>query len=157
MLYRYRGTDPNHRDNLGLRELIRRGLPLVYLHGIVPGKYLAIWPVFVIDDDRNGLTFKVVVDDQLAIEKYVDKGSEPKFADTADMGKRIYLTTVVRQRLHQRGFRERVLYAYHSQCALCRLKHQELLDAAHIIPDKEAMGEPKITNGIALCLSLIHI
>ena len=54
-------------------------------------------------------------------------------------------------RLHQRGFRERVLDAYQSQCALCRLKHRELLDAAHIIPDYEKDGLPVVTNGLALC------
>lgn len=31
------------------------------------------------------------------------------------------------------------------------LQHQELLDAAHIIPDKDEMGEPTVNNGIALC------
>jgi putative restriction endonuclease len=54
-------------------------------------------------------------------------------------------------RIHQKCFRERVLDAYHSQCSLCRIKHRELLDAAHIIPDEHPEGEPKITNGIALC------
>ena len=29
-LYAYRGSDPNHRDNAGLRELMRRRIPLVY-------------------------------------------------------------------------------------------------------------------------------
>ena len=37
------------------------------------------------------------------------------------------------------------------QCALCRLKHPELLDAAHIIPDSHPEGEPVITNGVSLC------
>jgi len=41
--------------------------------------------------------------------------------------------------------------AYHEQCALCRLKHRELLDAAHIIPDSDPYGEPVITNGLSLC------
>ena len=27
--YSYRGTDPNHRDNVGLREAMRTGTPLV--------------------------------------------------------------------------------------------------------------------------------
>src|SRR5947207_1157860 len=40
LLYRYRGTDPLHRDNVGLREVMRRQLPLVYFHGIVRGQYL---------------------------------------------------------------------------------------------------------------------
>jgi putative restriction endonuclease len=44
-----------------------------------------------------------------------------------------------------------VLQAYKEQCALCRLRHQELLDAAHIIPDSEPEGEPVVSNGLALC------
>jgi putative restriction endonuclease len=57
----------------------------------------------------------------------------------------------VKLRLHQRTFRERVLEAYREQCALCRLHHRELLDAAHIIPDSDPMGEPHVTNGLSLC------
>lgn len=33
--YRYRGNDPTHRDNAGLRELIRRREPLIYFHALV--------------------------------------------------------------------------------------------------------------------------
>jgi putative restriction endonuclease len=29
--YRYRGTDPNHRDNIGLRKLFELKRPLIYL------------------------------------------------------------------------------------------------------------------------------
>ena len=31
------------------------------------------------------------------------------------------------------------------------MKHAELLDAAHIIPDSEPEGDPVVPNGIALC------
>ncbi|MBN2352090.1 MAG: HNH endonuclease, partial [Spirochaetales bacterium] len=41
--------------------------------------------------------------------------------------------------------------AYSRSCTVCRLKHPELLDAAHIIPDAEESGEPVIPNGLALC------
>jgi putative restriction endonuclease len=34
---------------------------------------------------------------------------------------------------------------------MCRLKHLSLLDAAHIIPDREERGVPAISNGMALC------
>lgn len=61
------------------------------------------------------------------------------------------MTAVVRQRLHQRTFRERVLAAYRSQCSFCRFKHEELLDAAHIIPDSDLEGEPLVENGLSLC------
>jgi putative restriction endonuclease len=52
--------------------------------------------------------------------------------------------------VHQAAFRERILEAYKEQCTLCRLRHRELLDAAHIIPDVEVGGEPVVTNGLAL-------
>lgn len=35
--YRYRGTDPRHRDNVGLRLAMARQTPLIYLYGVVPG------------------------------------------------------------------------------------------------------------------------
>jgi putative restriction endonuclease len=34
---------------------------------------------------------------------------------------------------------------------MCHLRHRELLDAAHILPDSTPEGDPLITNGIALC------
>ena len=67
------------------------------------------------------------------------------------VARREYVTTLARRRLHQRAFRERVIEAYRRQCALCRLRHDELLDAAHIVPDSEPEGEPIISNGLSLC------
>ena len=72
-------------------------------------------------------------------------------SDPPAEGRRAYLTAEVRHRLHQRGFREKVLHAYREQCAFCRLRHLELLDAAHIIPDTEPEGESTVNNGISLC------
>jgi hypothetical protein len=66
--YRYRGTDPNHRDNVGLRTAMQRQTPLIY-----------------------------------------------------------------------------------QCCAICRLRHDELLEAAHILPDIHPFGEPVVPNGLALC------
>jgi putative restriction endonuclease len=148
LLYRYRGTDPQHPENVGLREAMHRKIPLVYFHRVVEGKYLAIWPVFIVCDDPSSLTFTVEVDDA-NITKYEVSGEAVILP--ADEARRSYITATVRQRVHQRSFRERVLQAYREQCALCRLRHDELLDAAHIIPDTEPEGEPVITNGIALC------
>ena len=80
----------------------------------------------------------------------VEEVKTPVIHETA-IARRAYITSTVRVRLHQHSFRERVIEAYQSQCSLCRLRHIELLDAAHIIPDSEPEGEPLITNGIALC------
>lgn len=147
--YRYRGTDPGHPDNRGLRFAMDRRLPLIYFHGIAPGKYVATWPVFVVGDDPAGLAFSVAVDDA----RYL--GGAPRAGaaahEDADTARRRYVTAAVRVRLHQRSFRERVLEAYRRQCAFCRLRHEELLDAAHIVPDAEPAGEPHVRNGLALC------
>lgn len=152
LLYRYRGTDPQHRDNAGLRMALFNKAPLVYFHGIVPGRYLAVWPVFIVGDEPERLTFKVAVDDLFSIgDRWQRDLEEYKIADTGSEGRRLYLTSAVRQRLHQRGFRERVIRAYREQCAFCRLRHSELLDAAHIIPDGEPDGLPVVKNGISLC------
>ena len=151
LLYRYRGTDPHHRDNAGLRRAMFKGTPLIYLHGIVPGKYLAIWPVFIVGDYPDELTFKVSVDDLSYIKSSELHAGTQTISEDASEARRAYITSTVRQRLHQRGFRERVLHAYRQQCACCRLRHQELLDAAHIIPDIDPAGIPEVRNGIALC------
>ena len=150
LLYRYRGTDPHHRDNAGLRKAMFKRTPLIYFYGIVPGKYMAIWPVYIAGDFPKELTFKVAVDDLSYIKSDERYGSDQIISEAAE-SRRAYITTIVRQRLHQRSFRERVLQAYEQQCACCRLRHQELLDAAHIIPDIDPAGVPEVRNGIALC------
>jgi putative restriction endonuclease len=150
LIYRYRGTDPNHRDNVGLRRVFELKRPLVYLHGIEPGKYLATYPVYIIGDDPSGLTFKVAVDDVLPSVEYSESSVYRQVAEISD-ARHAYLTATVKVRLFQRAFREKVLDAYRSQCAFCRLKHRELLDAAHIIPDNLPESRPTIDNGISLC------
>ena len=149
--YRYRGTDPMHPDNVGLRRAMERKVPLVYLHGVVKGFYVAEWPVFVVGDDRRALTFTV------AVGKDVPLSGSLSWADLAfeDEGERRYATRVAIVRLHQKSFRRRVLQAYRDRCAVCRLRHTELLEAAHILPDGHPQGRPEIPNGLALC-SLHH-
>ena len=71
--------------------------------------------------------------------------------DVGADGRRRYITTLVQRRLHQQAFRERVLLAYRVACSICRLRHRELLDAAHILPDRHPRGEPLVSNGLALC------
>lgn len=148
LLYRYRGTNPDHPDNVGLRNAMAGRIPLVYFHRIVEGKYLAVWPVFIVGDEPSKLTFKVEFDD-VQHSAYAP-GALPVLDPVTEI-RRSYVTTTIRQRIHQRAFRERVLRAYQEQCALCRLRHEELLDAAHIIPDGEPDGEPVIPNGLSLC------
>jgi putative restriction endonuclease len=41
--------------------------------------------------------------------------------------------------------------AYRERCGICSLRHVELLEASHILPDGHPEGKPVISNGIALC------
>ncbi len=145
--YKYRGVNPNHRDNAGLRDLMNNGTPLIFFHNISRGKYVATWPVYIIQDNPNDLSFNVMVDDMA----YVNQHIQCDIPTDSGYERRAYITATTMIRVHQRGFRERVLRAYRNQCALCKLKHVELLDAAHIIADKEDIGDPIIQNGLSLC------
>lgn len=150
--YRYRGKDRDHVDNRGLRSAMELRIPLAYFHCLAAGRYMAIWPVLVVHDEPANLTFTIAVDDAAHIGIHFDaNGYFSRVEEDIDSGRRLYVTSTVRVRLHQRAFRERVLEAYRRQCAFCRLKHEELLDAAHIIPDTAPEGEPVVTNGLALC------
>ena len=120
--------------------------PLVYCHGVVPGHYVVVWPVFIVGDDPAGLSFTVSVD-----ERRLASLESTSWDDRATQGRRRYITREVQQRLHQEGFRQRVLAAYQDHCAVCRLRHAELLEAAHILPDGHPQGEPVVPNGLALC------
>jgi putative restriction endonuclease len=142
--YRYRGRDPQHADNVGLRKALSRQVPLVYFHGLVPGRYIAQWPVYVMGDDPASLTFTVAMDDPQLIRTDLSVG-------VVDEARRAYVTRLARQRLHQLVFRQRVLRAYRDSCSVCRLRHVELLDAAHIVPDSDPGGDPIVPNGLALC------
>ncbi len=146
LAYRYRGIDPAHPANVGLRTAMARRIPLAYFNGLVPGRYLATWPVFIVGDRPEALTFTVAVDDEARAydSMQASTGEGPD-------ARRAYITYTARRRLHQRTFRERVLKAYQEQCALCRLRHYALLDAAHIIPDAHPDGEPTVRNGVGLC------
>jgi putative restriction endonuclease len=143
--YRYRGTNPNHSDNAYLREMMKQRIPLIYFHNIAENKYLPMWPVYVVGDNLANLTFTIMADDIAYLSKKSIKDNEA--ADS----RRLYITATTLMRVHQKSFRERVLRAYKNQCSLCRLKHTELLDAAHIIGDREDNGEPVIQNGLSLC------
>ena len=58
---------------------------------------------------------------------------------------------MMKQRLHQPAFRARVISAYETKCAICRLSHGRLLDAAHITPDSDEASSTSVTNGLSLC------
>jgi len=144
VIYKYRGTDPQHHNNRWVRNAMRARSPLIYFHGTVPGKYLAAWPVFIVADNPDQLEFHLDVDSMVTGIPLAERVAEPDLV-------RRYGVITTRRRLHQQTFRERVLRAYRELCAVCRLRHAALLDAAHIIPDADPDGEPEVSNGISLC------
>lgn len=148
LLYRYEGSDPGKWTNRALRSAMQHQLPLAYFHGVAPDRYLAFWPAYVVGDDPNRLVFTVDI----------GPGATPGALDTSarhvaedDFLARRYAQQAVRRRIHQQQFRQRVLRAYSERCAFCGLRHPELLDAAHLIPDTEPLGEPIVPNGLLLC------
>ena len=142
--YRYQGNDPNNHFNAGLRRAMELGRPLLYFRAVEKGWYTPLWPLVIVGDDPEALTFSLACEDVESLAP----GVAP---DVADAARRKYVTRVSMVRLHQATFRKQVLTAYRNQCTICHLKHTELLDAAHIIPDKDPDGEPVVTNGLSLC------
>lgn len=147
--YSYRGGpgDVEHRDNRGLREAMRDQVPLVYFSGHRPGVYHAEWPVYVVEDDRAARMFSVVTD----VGERAGAAGVGDAAVVSEPLQRAYAARVMQQRLHQSRFRQLILDAYSGSCAVCRLRHRELLDAAHILPDGDPRSEPVVSNGLALC------
>jgi putative restriction endonuclease len=133
-----------HADNIGLRQALQSNKPLIYFHGIVPSRYLSVWPVYVIGDSPSDLAFHVAFEPGVAV-------GVPELGLLVGDARRTYALRLIKQRLHQVGFRERVLAAYRHTCSVCRLRHDELLDAAHIIRDGHPRGDPIVPNGLALC------
>jgi len=141
--YKYRGTDPLHPDNVALRRAGERQLPLIYLVAVDPGIYDAITPVYVTVDRPDRHQFTLMADTGIGHSQFEDA--------LAQSVRREYATRSVLHRLHQQQFRRMVLRAYRQRCAICRLRHVELLDAAHILPDRHPRGEAAVTNGLGLC------
>lgn len=140
--YKWRGTDPEQADNRALREARARHAPLAYFYPVARSVYVPIYPVYLVDEDRQAHEF--------AVDLMEPPAGLAVTWDGADHLDRRYVRRLTLQRLHQVVFRPRVLRAYDSQCALCRLRHPPLLDAAHIIPDSKG-GEPVVPNGLAMC------
>ncbi|MBX3582853.1 MAG: HNH endonuclease [Rhizobiaceae bacterium] len=142
--YAFMGQNPDAADNRWLREAFENGVPIIYFLGIAPGRYQAIVPAFVSGWDATALKARVAfgVDQQ--------SNSPPE-----NVLERRYALRAVKQRLHQASFRAAVITAYNGRCALSGLPEPLLLDAAHIVADKdERFGQPMVPNGIPL--SKIH-
>lgn len=140
--YKMRGDDPDHYQNRALRAAMQDRLPLIWWLGVQGGGYSALYPVYLVGEERLNLQFVVDIDavpqsDIVwpAVELELDAS---------------YRQQLARVRLHQRPFRAAVLRAYRTSCAVCSFRHSDLLDAAHIQEDALG-GRPVITNGLTLC------
>jgi putative restriction endonuclease len=141
--YKWQGDNPQHPDNRALRNAMARGLDLIWFQGVASGLYWPIYPVRLIDEEPDHQQFVVSLDNEAARLRADLTKEDPDLV-------RSYAEQVAKVRLHQPLFRQRVLFAYGNQCAICRLRHIRLLDAAHVMSDASG-GEPVVTNGIAMC------
>ena len=120
-------------------------IPIIYFLGIAPGRYQAMLPAFISAWDAKALKAQL---------EFGIPDQESLTAPETPLERR-YALRAVKQRLHQASFREAVISAYNARCAFSRLQEPLLLDAAHILPDKdERLGQPVVPNGIPL--SKIH-
>ena len=143
--YAFMGDDPGAADNRWLRDAMENQIPIIYFIGIAQGRYYPSYPTYVVGWDPKTLKARIAfgVPDEL----------RPVPPET--IAERRYALRTVKQRLHQELFREAVITAYDGRCAVSGLPEQRLLDAAHIVEDRdERLGQPIVPNGIPL--SKIH-
>ena len=142
-IYKYQGSDPDEWTNAAVHLAMTLRRPIIYFYGQVPGLYEPIYPCYVVGDDPARLEFRLEADVLTAF---------PEEREPVELeARRGYETYAAKRRLHQHRFRELVVGAYRERCSVCRLHHVELLDAAHILPDRDERGRPEIPNGLALC------
>ena len=143
--YAFMGRNPDAADNRWLREAYENRVPLIYFIGIAPGRYEAELPAFLTAWDSIGLKVRVAFGEL----------DQERIALPDTVLERRYALRAVKQRLHQASFREAVISAYNGRCAISGLPEPLLLDAAHIVADRdEKLGHPVVPNGIPL--SKIH-
>ena len=58
--YAFMGSDPNAADNQCLRAAYENQVGVIYFLGIAPGRYQAIWPVYIAGWDAKALKARVV-------------------------------------------------------------------------------------------------
>lgn len=138
--YSFQGSGPGG-DNSKMYEAQRLGLPIIYLEWIAPNLYVPYFPVQVVAIHEGRLKY------DLALSELANLGP----ANEDSPVEREYRQVIVEQRMHQPKFRARVLHAYATQCTVCRFKHAELLDAAHILGDRHLRGDASVPNGMAMC------
>jgi putative restriction endonuclease len=140
--YKLRRDQRGTRENQSLRAALRDQVPLIWFYGVAPGVFNAIFPIWLTAEEPEDDQFVLALtESQRAVEP--NSPVEESF--------RRYLVAETKRRLHQPVFASQVMLAYSTRCAVCRIGHRELLDAAHIIADSDPRGLPIVRNGLALC------
>jgi len=140
--YKMRADSRSAADNNAVAAAMELGLPLIWLVGVAPAWFQAVFPVFVIGSEPHLHQFVLAYDAAQAFPLPGSPGEEVL---------RQYVLRETRQRVHQPVFRSMVMRAYQTQCAVCSLRHSQLLDAAHIIDDAHEDGVAAVRNGLSLC------
>lgn len=140
----------HQKNNRYLWEAQALNQPFIYFHGVSPSYYSALFPCFVSEIFDLGEK-----DSYCNVSVGAELGNLlPPLVDghyvIPNSFERRYAIRESRARLHQSSFRQAVLSAYQNKCAMTGLPTARLLDAAHIIPDKEENGIAAVQNGIAL-------
>ncbi|MCA1781535.1 MAG: HNH endonuclease [Dermatophilaceae bacterium] len=140
--YKYRADAGGKSENEAVRVAMREHWPLIWLVGVAPGWFQVVFPVFVLTEEKHLDQFVLAYDARQRL---------PLVESPAEEVLRRYVERETLQRVHQPVFRSMVLRAYETRCAVCALGHRQLLDAAHIVSDKEKQGVAAVRNGLALC------
>ncbi|WP_159448718.1 HNH endonuclease [Demequina sp. NBRC 110053] len=127
-------------DNRKLIEAHRLGVDIILFRKLRPNIYQAVYPARVAHVDEGVGQVLVTLDDLVSIADHTPSVVERRWAEY-----------IAKHRVHQPAFRGMVLRAYETQCTVCRFKHAELLDAAHITADANEAGDAVVTNGMAMC------
>lgn len=125
--------------NTKMRKAMELQLPLIWFVQQDSGRYVP-YRVFIIKDYPDEGYCLIAPDLSLATASRSESLIERRYAER-----------IMKQRLHQPAFRARVINAYETKCAICRLGHGRLLDAAHITPDNDEASSTSVTNGLSLC------
>ncbi len=161
--YAFQGDEPANHDNTCLREAFEDQSPLIYFYALVPGIYQVLYPCYLMEWNPRKLFCTVAIGSQFELAQsskvretagQYELAQLPAAREPVSPIERRYSTIEAKVRLHQAEFRELVLSAYDRRCSVSGLPIPELLQAAHIIPDRDERGQPDITNGI--CLSILH-
>ena len=144
--YKWRGTNPNTPENVGLREAMNQRLPIIWFWGVAmnPARFNVITPVYIVGEEPEHHQFLLTAAEDAASALDLRESAHEALA-------RRYYKRLARHRVHQPVFRSMVLSAYDNRCSVCSLAHPQLLDAAHIVGDKEEKGIASVVNGLAMC------